>query len=175
MSLFNQILGAINNPNQQASAGQVGQILGVVQQLAGSRGLDASTTQTVMSLVGGHVRSALQQQQASGGPDQVAEVVNRHSGTTPSVDALSALFTPQQQGDVAQDVAQKTGLNVNTIQAMLPTLVPVVLNLLQSGSTTQAGPGGNSVLNSFLDTDGDGQVDLGDAMSLANRFFNQSR
>ncbi len=180
MGLFDQVMGALNNPNQQASPDQLGSILGTVQQLASSQGVDSSTTQVVVSVVGQYVRSALQQKQAAGGRSQAQALVEQFAGTSPSMAALQALFSQQQQQQLAQDAAQKTGLNPGTIQAMLPVLVPLALNLLKTGSgnsTAQAAQGGqaNSVLNAFLDADGSGEVDLGDALSMAGRFLNQPR
>jgi hypothetical protein len=55
----------------------------------------------------------------------------------------------------------------------LPLLIPVVLKFLQQGNTKQTGAGRNSVLSTFLDSDGDGDTDIGDAMSIAGRFLNQ--
>jgi hypothetical protein len=53
-------------------------------------------------------------------------------------------------------------------------LVPLVLNLLKTGSNAQnPAQGSNPVLNTFLDADGDGDVDITDAMSMAGRFLNQ--
>jgi hypothetical protein len=71
MALFDQIMGAIANPNQQASANQMGSIVNVVQQLAGHHGMEAVATPAVMSALSGHVHSALQSQQAAGGVEQV--------------------------------------------------------------------------------------------------------
>jgi hypothetical protein len=55
-----------------------------------------------------------------------------------------------------------------------------VLSLLKQGSpqpvaggSTSNTTGANTVLNGFLDSDGDGDVDIGDAMSMAGRFLNQ--
>lgn len=176
MGLFDQVLGAINNPNQQGSSDQIGMILNTVQQLAGSRGLDPSATQAVVSVLGTHVRSALQQQRAAGGNQQAEAIVNQFGGTSPSLESVQSLFTPQQQQQVVQDTAQRTGINSSTIQALLPVLIPIVLNLLQSGASRQPSPAGsNSVLNSFLDSDRDGDVDLGDALAVAGRFLNQLR
>ena len=58
---------------------------------------------------------------------------------------------------------------------MLPTLIPLVLKFLQSGATQSAGQGSvdNTVLNRFLDSDGDGDVDISDALSLAKGFLNR--
>jgi hypothetical protein len=182
MGLFDQILGAINNPNQQASPDQLGMILNTVQQLSNQRGLSPSTTQTALSVVGSYVRSALQQQRATRGSGQAEAIVNQFGGTNPNPNALEALFTPNQQQQVAQDVSRRTGITADQVIALLPILVPIVLNLLKQGSqqsgvptATTAGTnaGTNTVLSGFLDADGDGDVDVGDAMSLAGQFLNR--
>lgn len=180
MGLFDQIVGALNNPNQQGSPDQLSSILGAVQQLAGNRGIDPSTTQAVMSVVGGYVRSALQEKRNTGGTSQAEVILNQFGGTQPNAGALQALFSPAQQQQLAQAVAQKTGLDPSMVQAILPTVVPLVLNMLKTGTNTQSLPTGdapnpnaNSVLNAFLDADGDGDVDMGDTLMMANRYLNQ--
>lgn len=181
MGLFDQILGAINNPNQQASPDQLGSILGAVQQLSSRQGLDANSTQAALSIVGSYVRSALQQQRATDGANRAATIVNQYGGASPSTDVLDSLFSPGQQQQVAQAVAQRTGLSADKVIALLPILVPIVLSLLKQGTPNQADQAGvpgsqtgnNTVLDSFLDADGDGDVDIGDAMSMAGCFLNQ--
>ncbi len=180
MGLFDQILGAINNPNQQASPDQLGSILGMAQQLSSRQGMDANATQTALSVVGGYVRSALQQQRATGGAERAEAIVNQYGGASPSTDVLDSLFSTGQQQQVAQAVAQRTGLSADKVLALLPILVPIVLSLLKQGNSSQAGQAGqagtqtsNNVLNGFLDADGDGDVDIGDAMSMAGRYLNQ--
>jgi hypothetical protein len=173
MSLFDQILSAVGNPQQQASPDQLGGILGMAQQLGNSHGVDSGTTQMIMSTVGNYVRSSLQDKQALMGGDQVQSLVNQYSGLGSNPDAVQAVFSQDQQQQVTSDLSQKTGLNAGTIQAMLPVLVPIVLNLLQSGSNTQNAQAGNPVLNTFLDSNQDGNVDLGDLMGMAGQFLNQ--
>jgi hypothetical protein len=186
MALFDQILGAINNPNQQASSDQLSGILGTAQQLSSSQGIDANTTQTAMSVLGSYVRSALQQQRQTQGPGKAEAIVNQYAGTNPSMAAVQALFGLNQQNQVAQAIAQRTGIPSQTIQMLLPILVPLVLNLLKTGATrsststaasapTRQSAGSNSVLSAFLDSDGDGNVDIGDAMRLAGQYLNQRR
>ncbi|MCU0541215.1 MAG: DUF937 domain-containing protein [Oscillatoriaceae cyanobacterium Prado104] len=173
MGLFDQILSAIDDPNQQASPNQLGNILGAVQQLSGNQGVDSGTTQLAMSVLGGYVRSALQNVRSNSGEEQAQQIVNQFSGTNPSSQAVQALFGGQI-GQVVEAVAQRTGLNSETVQAMIPVLVPLVLNLLQTGSNMQnPNQGSNPVLNAFLDGDGDGDVDISDAMSMASRFLSQ--
>jgi len=174
MGLFDQILQAIDDPNQQANPDQLSAILNTVQQAAGAQGVHPAATNDVVSLLGGYVRSALQEQ--AGGRGQAEAIVNQFGGTNPSTAALDAVFSPAQQQQVAQAIAQRTGLSADAIVGMLPMLVPVVLNLLKSGASQpgQATPGGsNPVLNSFLDADGDGDVDIADAMSMAGRYLGQ--
>jgi hypothetical protein len=58
------------------------------------------------------------------------------------------------------------------INNILPQLVPLVLNFLNAGSNTQnPTEAGNPVLSSFLDADGDGDVDIADAMGMMGRFL----
>jgi uncharacterized protein YidB (DUF937 family) len=175
MGLFDQVLGAIDNPNQQASSSQISNILSAVQQLSGDRNVPPSTTQTVLSIVGRHVRSALQQKRSSGNSDEAETLVERFSGTHANSAAVQSLFNRQQEEETVQDTARQTGLDMNTVRAMLPILIPIVLNLLQSGASTQRTPnrrGSNSVLDTFLGGQ-DGQVDIGDAVALASQFLNQ--
>jgi hypothetical protein len=175
MSLFDQILGAVNNPQQQASTDQLGSILGVAEQLAGNNGIDPGMTQAAMSVLGGYVRSSLQDKQANEGSEQAQSIVNQFAGLGSNPQAVQALFSGSQQQQIINDIAQRTGLNSGMIQSMLPVLVPLALNLLQSGRSTQNAQGGNPVLNAFLDGDRDGDVDIGDVMGMAGQFLSQRR
>jgi len=175
MGLFDQIVSAIDDPNQQANPGQLNGIVNIVQQLSQSYGSNPAVTQSVLSIVGNHVRSALQEKQAIAGPGQAQAIVNQFGGTNPNPQAVQSLFTPGQQQQVTQDAAQQTGLNAQTIQSMLPILVPIILNLLNSGTNTRSPQNLNPVLSSFLDTDRSGNIDVGDAINLANQFFGNRR
>jgi hypothetical protein len=172
MGLFDQIMNAVSDPNLQANAGQLANMFGTVQQLSNNTGTDASTMQSAMSAVGGLVRGALQEKRAEGGNDLVQNLVSQFGGTSPNSLAVTALFGSHLQ-PIIDTVAQRTGLDPNMIEQMLPTLVPLVLNFLKTGTPTQDAQAGNPVLNSFLDSDGDGDVDIADAMGMASRFLGQ--
>ena len=172
MGLFDQILGAIANPNQQGSLGQLGSIVNTVQQLSQHTGADPSTIQSVLSIVGGQVRSALQDKQATDGNEATQTLVNQYAGTSPNPEAVDSLFSPDTQQQVAEIAAQRTGLDAGIVQQLLPLAVPLVLNFLQSGANAQNPQAGtNPVLNSFLDADGDGDVDIADAIQMASRYI----
>ena len=178
MGLFDQVVGALNNPSQQASTDQLSSILNVATQLTGNQGSAGGSTQALMSVVGQYVRSSLQQTSQNEGRSQAASLVDQFAGTNPSAAALQAMFSPQQQQQLVNTASQKTGLDASMIQSMLPVLVPLALNFLKTGASaqgaSQATAGNtNSVLDAFLDSDGDGDVDLGDALSMAGRFLSQ--
>lgn len=172
MGLFDQVLNAMNSSNQEGSSGQLATILSTIQQVSDSYGANPSTVQSLLSIVGNQVRSSLQQKRDTDGYEQAQAFVNHNSGTYPNPQAVHTLFSPNQQQQLAQFAAQQTGLNMGTIQQMLPILVPLVLNLLQTGSQTRnPQSGANPVLNAFLDADRDGDVDISDAIQLASRHF----
>lgn len=173
MSLFDQILGAIENPDRQASPNQLGEILGTVQQLSNAANTDPSTIQSVLSIVGGYARSALQQKRASAGEQQTQEFVNQFGGTQPNNQAVNLLFSTPQIQQIVQEVERRTGISAGTIQSMLPILVPIVLKFLQTGNSASNPQGSNPVLNNFLDADGDGDVDIADALQMAGRYMGQ--
>ena len=202
MGLFFDVLSAVNNPNQQASVGQLGSLVNSVQQLSSQTGMDSATTQNVLSAVGQFVQPALQQQGAAMGGQQLSNMVGQiasagalgglmgggQGGNNPlgglmgqvagggGAAMLQGLFPAAMQQEMAQVVAQKTGLDPAMIQSMLPALIPVVMNLLHMGATKPGAPGGgNPLLSAFLDGNHDGSTDLGDVMNFATRFMNPPR
>lgn len=172
MGLFDQVVSALNNPNQEASSDQLGGILDIVGQLSGQQGLNAASTQTLLTVVGQHVRTALNEKRQVGGQGLAESLVTQFSGTQANPDAVRNLFSQQEQTATVQDAASSTGIDAQTVQSLLPLLVPVVLKFLQQGNAKQTGAANNSVLSAFLDSDGDGDTDIGDAISVAGRFLN---
>ncbi|HEY9692343.1 MAG TPA: DUF937 domain-containing protein [Oculatellaceae cyanobacterium] len=173
MTFFSQILGALQNSDQAGSSGQVANILSTVDQVSDSYGTDRNTTQSALSIVGNYVRSALQQKRETEGYEQAQSLVNQYSGSYPNPQAVNSIFSGGQLNGVIDAVAQRTGLNPQMVAQMLPILVPIVLNMLQTGSNAQSPQGGNPVLNAFLDADHDGDVDISDAMHLAAKHISR--
>ncbi|MEL7038208.1 MAG: DUF937 domain-containing protein [Cyanobacteria bacterium J06592_8] len=172
MKLFDQVVGALNDPNREASQTQLNEIVSAVQQLANNQGSSSQTTEETLSVLGSYVRSALQEKQMNEGYESAQALVNEYSGTGTNPQAVNSLFTTQQQADVADAISRRTGINAGMIKSLLPILVPLVLNLLNTGASTRnPRRGSNSVLNSFLDSDRDGDVDVADALRLAGQFL----
>ncbi len=171
MSIFKQILNSIDNPNAEASTNQLSSIIDTVQELSSSYQANSSAIQSAMSIVGNYTKSALQEKRNQSSTAQVNQLINQFGGTQPSSQILSALFNSSQLENMIQQISQRTGLDARQIQSMLPILVPLVLNLLKTGNNKRNIAENNSVLNSFLDSDGDGDVDLNDAMNMAYRYL----
>ncbi|MBF2050617.1 MAG: DUF937 domain-containing protein [Leptolyngbya sp. IPPAS B-1204] len=171
MGLFFDVLQAINNPNQQGSVSQLESITRSVQQATSNQGIDAGTTQSLISALGGFLQPALQQQQSMMGKNQLETLLGRFgaSTTTASASTVSALFPPQMQQQMIQTIAQKTGISSNILRSILPLLIPAVLGLLGMGTKTTGTGGGNPLLSAFLNSGGN--TDLGDVFKFANRFL----
>ncbi|NES99473.1 MAG: DUF937 domain-containing protein [Sphaerospermopsis sp. SIO1G2] len=163
MGLFDQILGSVAGSQEAGGMGQLIGIANTINQISNSTGADTSTIQSVLSVVGKQVHSSLQQKQADQGMEIVESLVNQFAGTNPDSEAVDSLFSSSTQQQVSEVAAERTGLDPALIQQLLPTLVPLVLNFLQAG--------GNPLLTQFLDADGDGDVDITDAIQLASRFL----
>lgn len=171
MGLFNQIINAVNNPEQEASSNQLAGIVGTVQQLSNNYQTNPAAMQSAMSIVGNFTRSALQEKRTNQGEQQVQQIINQFGGTQANAQVLQMLFSSNQLQQMTQEITNKTGINSQVVQSMLPSLVPLILNFLKTGANSQNPLGTNSVLNSFLDADGDGDVDIADAMQMASKYL----
>ena len=167
--MFFEVLSAINDPNQQASIGQLEQVTKSVQQLAGSQGVNSNQMQSMMTVLGSALQPILKQKQSQLGAGQLASMLGRIND--PSV--LTSIISPQIQQQLVQAVAQKTGMQASIAQTMLPQLLPVVMNLLNMGAPTPGSVGGtNSLLSTFLEGNRASNTDLGNVMKFAGRFLN---
>jgi Bacterial protein of unknown function (DUF937) len=184
MGLFFDILSSINSPDRAGSVEQLSAVTGAITGLAEKSGIDSKTAETVVSSLGGYLRSALGEQQATlgaeglenqlgqvlGGGNPLGGILGQLTGGGLGGGALNTLLPPALQQQIANGIAAKTGLNAEQILGALPVLIPAVLGMLNMGKST-GGIGSNPLLKSFLDSDRDGDTDLGDVLHFANRFL----
>ncbi len=173
MGLFFDVLSSINNPNQGGSIEQLSQITNTVNELTSNNGLNPSAMQGIMSSLGPLLRPVLKEQM-TGGNNPLDNVMGQLTGGgNTGLGGLESIFTGPVQTQIVNTIAQKTGLDSAMLQGIIPKLLPVVMGLLNMGKTTGGtGAGSNPLLNAFLDSDKDGDVDLGDVFKFANRFLN---
>ncbi|MBI4782446.1 MAG: DUF937 domain-containing protein [Oscillatoriophycideae cyanobacterium NC_groundwater_1537_Pr4_S-0.65um_50_18] len=171
MGLFFEILKAINNPEQQGNLDQLGSIMNTVQQVGATRGINASTLQTVLSTLSGMIRPALQQSATS--PSSLENLVTQLGSGNSGTALLASFLTPQLQQQMVQAIAQKTGLSASTLQALLPGVIASAIGFLGMGASKPGVGGSNSVLSAFLD--GDGDTDLGDVFKFSGRLLSAPR
>jgi hypothetical protein len=173
MSMFFDVLSAINNPDSSANVPQLASIMNSVQSLTTNRGMQPNQVQSMVSIVGNMIRPVLKQQQTTIGTGRLENLISQVVASGASGSSLTSLLSPQLMQQISETVTKQTGMSPNLVQSALPTVVLAVLGMLQMGAP-QTGAWGNSnpLLNSFLDSDGDGDNDLGDVMKFANRFLN---
>jgi hypothetical protein len=196
MGLIFDILSSINNPQQQGNVEQLSTLLNGVTQLAGSQGLNTEMTQSLLSNVGSLLRGVLKDKAGTLGTGELENLVGQASNDNIIGNlvgqlaggsgignllgqvfggnaALESLFNEDSQQSMANTLAQRTGLSGSMVKSLLPALLPLVLGLLKMGSAKPgSAPTKNGVLTAFLDSDRDGDVDLGDAFKFGMRFLN---
>lgn len=170
MGLFDQVLGAIADPRRQASAGKMAQILGSAKQIAQENNADTDTMQQAMSVIGGFVRSSLQEKRRQSGDEAAQALIDEGAANGAAV--IPQLFNSTQLNEMVATVTQKTSLNSNQVQGILPVVLPLVMRFLSTGNAKQGMPAeGNPILTAFLDADQDGDADMGDMLGMAGKFM----
>ncbi|MBE9060424.1 DUF937 domain-containing protein [cf. Phormidesmis sp. LEGE 11477] len=171
MGLFDQVMKAVADPSRQANVGQLSQILGAAKQIANENNADADTMKQAMSVIGGFVRSSLNDTRQAQGDDAAQSLIEEGSANGAAV--IPKLFNNAQLTEMVSTVTQRTNLNTNQVQGILPMVLPLVMQFLSSGNAkggaTQTGS--NPILTAFLDSDSDGDVDMGDMLGMASKFM----
>ncbi len=171
MGLFDQVMKAVADPGRQASVGQLTQILGSAKQIANENNADADTMQQAMSVIGGFVRSSLKDTRRAQGDDAAQSLIEEGSANGATV--IPKLFNNAQLAEMISAVTQKTNLNTNQVQGILPMVLPLVMKFLSTGNAKggAAQTSTNPILTAFLDGDSDGDVDMGDVIGMASKFM----
>ena len=162
MSLLENIVGAVS---KSASSGAGGFDLSALAGLASQTGASQSTLTSALSLVGSYLAKSLKDKKAEG--EDPEALMEKFSGSEPSESAVNSIFSNDQKAELSGKLEEKGILSGNVGQ-VLAALVPIGLQVLKS--MNQEGSG-SDMLKGFLDADGDGDLDLSDAMSIASKFM----
>jgi hypothetical protein len=173
MSLFFDVLSAINNPHQQANISHLETMTDAVQKVAGNHGISSNQMPTILSAVGSALLPALQQK-VGGGGNPLEQMMGGALGGMLGNTALQNLLPATAQTQLVEGIAQKTGLSASVLQSVVPALIPVVMGFLNMGANKPGQPSGNPLLSAFLGGD-QGGSDLGNVLTMANRFLNPAQ
>lgn len=171
--MFFEMLSAINDPNKQGNVDQLSQITSSVQQLAKSQGVSNDQLGSMMSALGGALKPTLKDQSTQLGGNQLGSMLSQLTGGG-NASGLQSMIPPQIQRQLAETIAQKTGMNATMVQAMMPQLLNAAMGMFKMGADKPGASalGGNPLLNAFLDSNRDGSTDMRDALKFAGRFLN---
>ena len=171
MKLFDVILDSIANPELKTEPTDLADLLGGIRNIAQEKDTPHDLMETVVAALGKHVKTGLQEY--AGPREELVEEAASVSQASPEL--LGMLFGTQGVETVSQEVSQGTGMKTETIIALLPVLIPIVMKLLRSGGTKAEGQSAamNPMLQGFLDSDNDGDVDLADVFKLAGPYLNK--
>lgn len=179
MSIFDSILSAVDNPEQKGSTNDIANIVGNVQRISQDYNVSPDTIADAVSIVGKYVKGSLQQKREEGGEEQVNRVVDELSETSTDVNPdtpeenpnINVLFDTPIVLQMIEQIGARTGLPEPVVRSILPSLVNFVVRFLQTGNFQNNSLVNNPIAKMFLDSDKDGDVDLGDAMRLASRYL----
>jgi phytoene dehydrogenase-like protein len=178
MSLFFDILSSINHTEQRGDIEQLTAVAAQAEQLAAQHNLDASTLQALVTGLGRSMQSTLKTMPQPE-PHGMGEIVkmgqlsqwlpdqNPPVHSSPQAAANQAIWTADRQKILIREIAQQTGVTVSLVESMLPSLLGLILGLLNMGTIKSMARVTNPLLNRFRDDQGN----LGDVLRLSDRFL----
>jgi hypothetical protein len=176
MSLFDAVLASLNDPSR---ATQMSDLESLSSAFEGG----SSSANQVAGLIGGFLKPMLREQQALSGPESVDSLLHEIKQSADSPDRLRQVLGADRMDQMVGRAQQKTGLDASAILRLLPIVLPAIIGLLQSGrpaaapeapaseAGAQTGSQTNPILGQFLDSDGDGDVDMEDVVRLTSVFL----
>jgi hypothetical protein len=196
MNLFDTVLASLNDPRRATQPRD----LESLNSAFGSVGSASTDTNQIAGLIGGFLKPMLREQQMTGGAQGVDSFLQSIKQNANSPDGLRNILGADRMDQMVGRAQRSTGLDPNSILRLLAVALPAVIALLQSGRPAAAAPGTvptgaaspadatsatdatsvpsptagtqtNPILAQFLDSDGDGDVDMQDMLRLTSRFL----
>lgn len=181
MSLFDTVLASLNDPSRATQQSDLESLSSAFDR----GGASSANASQFASVIGGFLKPMLQEQHAKGGAQGVESFLQDIRQNASSPDQLRQVLGAHRMDQMVGRAEQRTGLDANAILRLLPIVLPALIGLLQSGrqttapsgtgvtaaTGTRAGSQTNPILAQFLDSDGDGDVDMADMVRLTSRFL----
>lgn len=188
MNFFDILVSSIQDPNTGTQKsdlqGLLGALTGATAQTAPAQ-MPAGTAEGLAGAIGSMLKPALREAGQSGGMEGIDALLGSLKQNANSPRQLEQTLGRDRMEQMVGRAQQKSGLPADTIMSMLPVILPALISLLQSGSRSGApsaqagatagnplgGLGSNPLLQSFMDSDGDGDVDMADLVAMGSKFL----
>ena len=193
MNFFDVLVSSIQDPQAGTQKsdleGLLGALLGgapaATQQSA--RQVPPQAAEGLAGTIGSVLKPALREAGQRGGIEGIDALLGSLKQNANSPQALERTLGHDRMEQMVNKAQQKSGLPADAIMSMLPVILPAIISLLQSGARSGgaapsaqtgatagdplAGLVSNPLLKGFLDSDGDGDVDMQDLVSLGSKFL----
>jgi hypothetical protein len=169
MSLFDSIISAIQSPQHAGSNQDLQSLVNVTSMIPGLQGT-GQQIQPILNVLGPHLQDVLNQQKQTAGAAAAQQTVTNLSQQGVSVQELQNLFGADRFNGIISEISQATGLNSQLILSALPVVVPVIMQVLATGTHQTNSQAPNQVLNQFLSGQNGGAL-LNEVFQLASRFI----
>jgi hypothetical protein len=197
MNFFDVLVSSIQDPQSATQKsdleGLLGALLGGAPGTAPSqaRQIPSGAAEGLAGTVGSVLKPALREAGQQGGIEGIDALLGSLKQNANSPQALERTLGHDRMEQMVNKAQQKSGLPTGDIMSMLPVIIPALVSLLQSGARAGAAPSAPSVrtgatataddpfaalasnplLKGFLDSDGDGDVDMQDLVRLGSKFL----
>jgi hypothetical protein len=195
MNFFDVLVSSIQDPQAGTQKSDLEGLLGAL--LGGAPGTTPTQARQIPSgaaeglagTIGSALKPALREAGQRGGLEGIDALLGSLKQNANSPQALERTLGRERMDQMVTQAQQKSGLPVDAIMSMLPVIIPALVGLLQSGARTGAAPSApsartgataddpfatlasNPLLKGFLDSDGDGDVDMQDLVRLGSKFL----
>ena len=193
LDIINAVVSATGNAGNQPQ-GEQPDLGAILSHLTGGTTVSGDAAHNVVGAVGSVLKPLLQQASASGGMESVNQILGALQKGGAAPDELHPAVGTEHVDMMLDQAQQKSGLPMDAIKKMLPTVLPMVASMLQGGGhpapvaasgeqaeqaapaqgvSALAGLADNPLVKQFLDTDGDGHVDMMDMMRMGMKFLSK--
>jgi hypothetical protein len=169
MSFFDSIISAIQSPQHSGSNQDLQSLANLAGLIPGLQ-RNEQQIQPILNVLGPHLQAALNEQKQAEGVGAAQQTVTTLSQPGVSVQDLQNLFGADRFNSIINQISQTTGLNSQMILTALPLVIPVIMQLLATGTHQTDSQAPNQVLNHFLGGHNGGAL-LNEVFQLASQYL----